>query len=346
MFVLRTLRIMSFPVIPKDINIAQNRRNVNLVSLQSRKSRTQRQDVVDLVVSGTQTVSDLTSTSTLTIQSSDNVANAIVIEATNAAGGVIVTSGTGNTVLSSTGKVNINSVDTAIACSGVGTAITISASNAAGGITVSSGTGNTVLSSTGNVNINSVDTAIACSGVGTAITLNASNAAGGIVVSSGTGNTVLSSTGNVNITSANSTISCTSDLSVGTTTNASSITYIRNGASGANCISTFTGTATNVTTALTSALIHGGILECDSSAGAIALTTDTAALIVASLSNPVIGDTLLLQLVNQGINTVTITGGVGVTVFGSTTIAANSSTTLRFRLTNVTAGTEAVRLTM
>nr|QYA18389.1 hypothetical protein KOM_12_119 [Clandestinovirus] len=245
---------MSFPQVPRDLNVPQNRRNANLNSVQSRKSRTTRQDVVDLVVSGTQTVKDLTSSDNLHIESTKAGADAILIEASNASGGVGIVAGS----------------------------------------------------------------------TGASVTTN----------------------GDVSIYSANTLLSSTTKVCVGTTTNAASTVYVRNGSTGTNtrtCIST---SITNATTVMTRAMIYGGIIECTSSGGAVALTTDTAALIVGGLSSPAVGDTLEVQLVNVGANSVTITAGTGVTTFGSLTIAGNTSRILRFKLTNVTASSEAVRLTL
>ena len=245
---------MSYPLVPKDLNVSQNRRNTNLNSIQTRKARAHRQDVVDLVVSGTQTVSDLTTKDTLSIESTKAASNAISIEASNAAGGVSVVSGTGGVSVTTSGNTSINSV-----------------------------------------------------------------------------NTIISST---------------TTTRVGSTSNIGSIVYIRGGSSGAIVKSTYPSSISNVTTVLTAPMIGGGTVECTSSAGAVALTTATAALIVASLNSPVVGDTLEVQFINSGANTATLTGGSGVTIFGNNVIASNSSRLLRFRLTNVTASSEAVRLTM
>lgn len=76
-------------------------------------------------------------------------------------------------------------------------------------------------------------------------------------------------------------------------------------------------------------------------------TTATAAAIVAAIGGDcAIGTTFMVVVLNAsaGANTITVAGGTDVTVSGVATIAQNASKVFLGRVTNVTAGTEAITL--
>lgn len=59
------------------------------------------------------------------------------------------------------------------------------------------------------------------------------------------------------------------------------------------------------------------------SSGATAMTTRTAAQLIAAIPNMQIGDTYHLHIFNSNGGTLTLTGGTGVTITGTATIATN-----------------------
>lgn len=76
-------------------------------------------------------------------------------------------------------------------------------------------------------------------------------------------------------------------------------------------------------------------------------TTATAADIVAAIGGDcAVGTTFMLVVLNAsaGANTITIAGGTDVTVSGVATVAQNASKVFLGRVTNVTAGSEAITL--
>jgi len=76
-------------------------------------------------------------------------------------------------------------------------------------------------------------------------------------------------------------------------------------------------------------------------------TTATAEDIVAAIGGDcAVGTTFMLVVLNAsaGANTITIAGGTDVTVSGVATIAQNASKVFLGRVTNVTAGSEAITL--
>jgi hypothetical protein len=76
-------------------------------------------------------------------------------------------------------------------------------------------------------------------------------------------------------------------------------------------------------------------------------TTATAEAIVAAIGGDcAVGTTFMLVVLNAsaGANTITIAGGTDVTVSGVATIAQNASKVFLGRVTNVTAGSEAITL--
>ena len=101
--------------------------------------------------------------------------------------------------------------------------------------------------------------------------------------------------------------------------------------------------ATQTTTAsLTAAQVLGGMIN-SAPAGAVTLTTPTAALLVAGIPGAAVGDSFDVTIENTsgGANTITLAGGTGCTFRGGTSVAQDKSALLRFLLTNVGNGTEA-----
>lgn len=84
---------------------------------------------------------------------------------------------------------------------------------------------------------------------------------------------------------------------------------------------------------LTGAMMNGVILR--SGAAAVTDTTPTAALIAAAFSNPAVGDTFDLTIINTNSDTLTIAAGTGVTLAGTTTIATNKTRRYQGRFTAV-----------
>ena len=112
---------------------------------------------------------------------------------------------------------------------------------------------------------------------------------------------------------------------------------------------------TGTTITLGAADILAGLIV-NNNAGAVTLTTDTAANIITALntataSNANVGDVYACTIINGG-NTagvITCNAGTGCTfdtnaVAADRAIAINTSKQLYFRLTNVTAGAEAITL--
>ena len=76
-------------------------------------------------------------------------------------------------------------------------------------------------------------------------------------------------------------------------------------------------------------------------------TTATAADIVAAIGGDcAVGTTFMLVVLNAsaGANTITVAGGTDVTVSGVATVVQNASKVFLGRVTNVTAGSEAITL--
>jgi hypothetical protein len=96
-----------------------------------------------------------------------------------------------------------------------------------------------------------------------------------------------------------------------------------------------TGAATDTAT-LTAAQVLSGILNGVPTAAA-AYTTPTATEILAAIPDAFVGMTFDLVVNNNsgGANTITMTGGTGVTVDGTATVAQNVSRLFRCRVDNV-----------
>lgn len=91
-----------------------------------------------------------------------------------------------------------------------------------------------------------------------------------------------------------------------------------------------------------------GALDCTlATSGATAMTTRTAAQIFANIPGAQVGMTYLLRVYNTNAGTLTLTGGTGVTITGTATIAANVwrdylvtiNTTTTITLQNLGSGT-------
>lgn len=97
---------------------------------------------------------------------------------------------------------------------------------------------------------------------------------------------------------------------------------------------------------LTTTQILSGLMQT-SPAGAINLTTPTAAQLVAAEGPDVkVGDYRKLTIVQTGSNSavVTVVAGTGVTIVGTATIAIGVSASFELLVKNITATTEAVTL--
>lgn len=92
----------------------------------------------------------------------------------------------------------------------------------------------------------------------------------------------------------------------------------------------------------TAAQIINGAYSFTSGVAAYALTTPTAAQIVAALANVEATSAFILTVHNGGTGTFTLTAGSGVTVTGLNTAATGTAKSWVFIVTNATAGAEAV----
>lgn len=95
---------------------------------------------------------------------------------------------------------------------------------------------------------------------------------------------------------------------------------------------------------LTAAQFVNGIVNQGGTPGAIAVTTPTAAAIVAALKNAQANSAFDFVLLNNGDNTVTITAGSGVTLVGTVAVPAATNQIFRGVVTVATSGSEAVTL--
>jgi ABC-type Fe3+ transport system permease subunit len=93
----------------------------------------------------------------------------------------------------------------------------------------------------------------------------------------------------------------------------------------------------------TAAQLLGGFIRHDP-AGNVSDVTDTAANLVAAIPGAAVGASFTCHFQNDAdaSETITLTGGTGVTIAGTATIAQNSCKNFLFVITNVTAGTEAI----
>jgi hypothetical protein len=87
------------------------------------------------------------------------------------------------------------------------------------------------------------------------------------------------------------------------------------------------------------------LFRFDTTASAHTMTTPSAADIVAGLSSPYVGEVFFFTVAADGSYTVTISGGMGVTVKPSaSTVAANTTLAIYWELDNVSSGSESVTL--
>ncbi len=89
----------------------------------------------------------------------------------------------------------------------------------------------------------------------------------------------------------------------------------------------------------TAAQMLGGILTAATLGAGLALTTPTAADIIAAMPNPSVGSSFECRIFNKGANTITVGGGSGVvtTAASALTIATVTAKTLLFVVTSPTA---------
>lgn len=73
-----------------------------------------------------------------------------------------------------------------------------------------------------------------------------------------------------------------------------------------------------------------------------ALTTPTAAQIVAAITNPEVSSAFIVTIHNANSGTATLTAGSGVTITGLNTATTGTARSWIFIVTNATAGSEAV----
>jgi hypothetical protein len=98
---------------------------------------------------------------------------------------------------------------------------------------------------------------------------------------------------------------------------------------------------------LTAAQFVNGVIDVTVANSTTALTSPTAAAIVAAIPNAQVGDRFGVSLMNIGSGTLTWTLGTGVTgktTNDVTTVATNKGMSYVVVLTNVTAGAEAAKI--
>ena len=103
-------------------------------------------------------------------------------------------------------------------------------------------------------------------------------------------------------------------------------------------------TKSGATTTLTAAEMINAIYQQSGANGALGVTTATAAALVAALSGAQVGSAFEFIIVNTNNATITLTGGSGVTLSGTTAVPTNKSQIYRGIVTNATSGAEAVTL--
>lgn len=105
----------------------------------------------------------------------------------------------------------------------------------------------------------------------------------------------------------------------------------------------YVAVATNTPATLTGAQMAGAdvvvVRMTATLAGAGTLNTDTAANIYAAIPNPIIGGSYILRIINtsSGNFAWTLTGGTGVTITGTATIAQNTTRDFVVTITSATA---------
>lgn len=108
---------------------------------------------------------------------------------------------------------------------------------------------------------------------------------------------------------------------------------------GKNVVTSLSSTAT-----LTTAQSLGGMVLANATAGAITLTSPTAAAMVAAMNSPQAGTSFILHIRNTAgaANNVTLAGGTGVTVSGTPTVAQNNCKSFLCIVDDASAGSEAI----
>ncbi len=103
-------------------------------------------------------------------------------------------------------------------------------------------------------------------------------------------------------------------------------------------------TVNAVTTSITAAQLVDGIATITTAGGAVTCTLPTAALIVAAVPGAAVGDVVKCLFVahSHAANAVTLATASGLTLLSDPLIGPESSRLVYFRLTNVTASSEAV----
>lgn len=105
----------------------------------------------------------------------------------------------------------------------------------------------------------------------------------------------------------------------------------------------FAAVSTNTPATLTGAQMAGAdvvVVQMTAAlAGAGTLNTDTAANIYAAIPNPIIGASYILRIINSSSGNFawTLTGGTGVTITGTATIAQNTTRDFVVTITSATA---------
>lgn len=103
-----------------------------------------------------------------------------------------------------------------------------------------------------------------------------------------------------------------------------------------------TAEATAAGVTYTVAQFLGGVINRSGPAGVFSDTTPTAALIVAAIPGCEVGSGCEIYIRNTTANLLTMLAGAGVTLTGTTTVAATQTRLYKVRVTNIGAGTEAV----
>lgn len=106
-------------------------------------------------------------------------------------------------------------------------------------------------------------------------------------------------------------------------------------------------TVTTLTTAAavtyTSAQLLGGLILRDTNGASRSDVLPTAALLVAAMENPSVGNgfEFIIRNTADAAETITVTAGTGATVSGTATIAQNNTKRFLVVVTNITSGAEA-----
>lgn len=98
------------------------------------------------------------------------------------------------------------------------------------------------------------------------------------------------------------------------------------------------------TSTLTAAEMVNNVVTQTGAHGALAVTTATAAQLVAALLNPQAGSSFDFVIRNEDSGTITLTGGTGVTLDGTTAVPTLKTQIYKGIVDVATAGSEAVRL--